>query len=147
MGAANEPRQARIRVERRLPLGVETKARSCRGCGRTFSTGSYTRRTQRRPRDRARGTGDEEEPLAVGSQMEDEEKAATDEKRDGEREGRARDGLREGGGVYNATIAGCDRSCELRAGNLGTVYANLSARRMRARGGEGNGMMGERARW
>lgn len=52
-----------------------------------------------------------------------------------------------GGGVYNATIAGCDRSCELRAGNLGTVYANLSARRMRARGGEGNGMMGERARW
>lgn len=43
------------------------------------------------------GRGDEEEPLAVGSQMEDEEKAATDEKRDGEREGRARDGLREGG--------------------------------------------------
>lgn len=91
MGAANEPRQARIRVERRLPLGVETKARSCRGCGRTFSTGSYTRRTQRRPRDRARGTRDEEEPLAVGSQMEDEEKAATDETRDGEREGRARE--------------------------------------------------------
>lgn len=27
--------------------------------------------------------------------------------------------------VYNATIAGCDRSYELRAGNLGTVYANL----------------------
>ncbi|RLU18966.1 hypothetical protein DMN91_009324 [Ooceraea biroi] len=45
MGAANEPRQARIRVERRLPLGVETKARSCRGYGRTFSTGSYIRRT------------------------------------------------------------------------------------------------------
>lgn len=32
---------------------------------------------------------------------------------------------REGLGVYNATIAGCDRLCELRAGNLGTVYANL----------------------
>lgn len=31
----------------------------------------------------------------------------------------------QGLGVYNATIAGCDRSCELRAGNLGTVYANL----------------------
>lgn len=43
--AANEPRQARIHVERRLPLGVETKARSCRGCGCTFSTGSYPRRT------------------------------------------------------------------------------------------------------
>jgi len=28
-------------------------------------------------------------------------------------------------GIYNATIAGCDRSCELRVGNLGTVYANL----------------------
>lgn len=47
-------------------------------------------------------------------------------------------------GVYNATIAGCDRSCELRAGNLGTVYANL---REEDAGGEGEeaGMMGERA--
>ena len=54
MGAANEARQARIRVERRLPLGVETKARSCRGCGRTFSTG-YTRihEEHSRGRDRA----------------------------------------------------------------------------------------------
>lgn len=62
MGAANAPRQARIRVERRLPLGVETKARSCRGCGRTFSTGSYTRRTveteiEREGEGRGRATG------------------------------------------------------------------------------------------
>lgn len=43
----------------------------------------------------------------------------------------------EGLGVYNATIAGCDRSCELRAGNLGTVYANLREEEMQARGGGG----------
>jgi len=55
---------------------------------------------------------DEEEPLAVGSRMEDEEKAVSEE-------------TREGLEVYNATIAGCDRSCELHAGNLGIVYANL----------------------
>lgn len=48
----------------------------------------------------------------------------------------------EGLAVYNATIAGCDRSCELRVGNLGTVYANLreedAGRRgwRRGRGGE-----------
>jgi len=35
------------------------------------------------------------------------------------------EGLGLGLGVYNATIAGCDRSCELCAGNLGTVYANF----------------------
>lgn len=45
-------------------------------------------------------------------------------------------------GVYNATIAGCDRSCELRAGNLGTVYANLCEEDA---GKEGDEMMGGRA--
>lgn len=37
------------------------------------------------------------------------------------------EGAQEWRGVeeYNATIAGCDRSCELRAGNLGAVYADL----------------------
>lgn len=44
---------------------------------------------------------------------------------------------REGLGVYNATIAGCDRLCELRAGNLGTVYANL--REEDASNGRGGG--------
>lgn len=43
--------------------------------------------------------------------------------------------------MYNATIAGCDHSCELRAGNLGTVYANLREEDA----GRGDGMMGERA--
>lgn len=67
------------------------------------------------------GEGRGRATLAVGSWMEDEEKAAaaTEETR---RKARRR---REGLGIYNATIAGCDRSCELRAGNLGTVYANL----------------------
>jgi len=76
---------------------------------------------------------DEEEPLAVGSQMEDrvegdmekgeEDARARERKREREKEGR-------GVEVYNATIAGCDRSCELRAGNLDTVYANLRERVM-----------------
>lgn len=48
----------------------------------------------------------------------------------------------EGLEVYNATIAGCDRSCKLRAGNLGTVYVNL--REEDAGSGE-DGMMAERA--
>lgn len=38
---------------------------------------------------------------------------------------RTRERERRGVEVYNATIAGCDRSYELRAGNLGTVYVNL----------------------
>lgn len=54
---------------------------------------------------------------------------------------------REGLGVYNATIAGCDRLCELRAGNLGTVYANL--REEDASNGRGGGWNDEggRERW
>lgn len=40
---------------------------------------------------------------------------------------------------YNATIAGCDRSCELRVGNLGTMYANLREGCWR----RGGGMMRE----
>lgn len=48
-----------------------------------------------------------------------------EETEEGEEDARERE--REGRGVevYNATIAGCDRSYELRAGNLGTVYVNL----------------------
>lgn len=46
---------------------------------------------------------------------------------------------REGLAVYNATIAGCDRSCELRVGNLGTVYANLREEDTGRRGGRGGG--------
>lgn len=52
---------------------------------------------------------------------------------------------REGLGVYNATIAGCDRLCELRAGNLGTVYANLREEDASNGRGGGDGMMGGRA--
>lgn len=137
MGAANEPRQARIRVERRLPLGVETKARSCRGCGRTFSTGSYTpenaaeaeiegregagrgRATSGRIADDVGGRGGDGD----GSGREEtEERVRQKEKERRTRRSSARGWKR----VYNATIAGCDRSCELRAGNLGVpVYANL----------------------
>lgn len=59
---------------------------------------------------------------------------------------------REGLAVYNATIAGCDRSCELRVGNLGTVYANLREEDAGRRGwrggrGEGGGGGGEGGRW
>lgn len=47
-------------------------------------------------------------------------------------------------GIYiTATIAECDRSCELRAGNLGTVYANL--REEGAGKGGRDGMMGGRS--
>lgn len=66
--------------------------------------------------------------------MEDEEEAVAEETR-------WRTRTCEGLGVYNATIAGCDHSCELRAGNLGTVYANLREEDA----GRGDGMMGERA--
>lgn len=45
---------------------------------------------------------------------------------------------REGLAVYNATIAGCDRSCELRVGNLGTVYANLREEDAGRRGWRGD---------
>lgn len=72
---------------------------------------------------------DEEEPLAVRSRMEDRVEGDAEE---GEEDARARERERESEGrrveVYNATIAGCDRSCELRAGNLGSVYANLRER-------------------
>lgn len=68
--------------------------------------------------------------------MEDEKEAAAEETR-----WRARRTC-EGLGVYNATIAGCDRSCELRAGNLGVPCTRISARRMqggRRREGVGGG--------
>lgn len=55
-------------------------------------------------------------------------------------------------GVYNATIAGCDRSCELRAGNLGVPCTRISATRIgdedravggrEATGGKREGWMG-----
>lgn len=55
--------------------------------------------------------------------------ATVEETEEGEEDARGRS---EGVEVYNATIAGCDRSYELRAGNLGTVYVNL-------RGGDAGG--------
>lgn len=55
---------------------------------------------------------------------------------------------REGfSGIYiTATIAGCDRSCELRAGNLGTVYANLREKDA-GKGGRDGMMVEDGARW
>lgn len=145
MGAANEPRQARIRVERRLPLGVETKARSCRGYGRTFSTGSYIRRTveaeiecegEGRRRATSGRIADGERGGGGGGGGSDGGGDRRKKRKIEERE-RVRKGEIEerGVGIYNATIAGCDRSCELRVGNLGTVYADLREGCCRREGG------------